>query len=257
MGLLQWTVRIFVVVEGCMTSIERLNQYIDLPSESAYRSSDRVIAELQRRAKDIELGKAITSLPSTSTSQATSGMIQPSPSSSSSHPVGHENGHTTRGSLVLYEDQDDEQTKEASGTEVIGVDDDSRQALLRRLGGWPWQGNIQLEDVVLSYRPELPVVLNKLSFSIPAGKKVGIVGRTGSGKSSLLLALFRMVELRAGRIIIDGVDTRAVGIGDLRSRMSIIPQQPVLFSGTVRYNLDPFGHFTDAELTSALSKGKH
>lgn len=107
----------------------------------------------------------------------------------------------------------------------------------------------------MSYRPELPIVLNDLSFTIPAGKKVGVVGRTGSGKSSLLLVLFRMVETRVGRVLIDGVDTRSLGLGDLRSRMSIIPQQPVLFGGTVRYNLDPFGHFTDAELDAALQKG--
>ena len=104
----------------------------------------------------------------------------------------------------------------------------------------------------LSYRPELPDVLREMSVTIRPGEKVGIVGRTGAGKSSLLVALFRIVELKAGSISIDGVDISSVPLETLRSRLSIIPQDPVLFSGTLRHNLDPLGQYSDAQLAAVL-----
>lgn len=102
------------------------------------------------------------------------------------------------------------------------------------------------------YRPDLPLVLDGLSLGIRPGEKIGVVGRTGSGKSTVALSLFRLIELATGSIHIDGVDTRAIGVEDLRKNLAIIPQDPVLFSATVRYNLDPFGERSDAELWSAL-----
>ncbi|XP_051881362.1 ATP-binding cassette sub-family C member 10 [Pristis pectinata] len=117
---------------------------------------------------------------------------------------------------------------------------------------WPQRGLILFQDVVLVYRPGLPTVLNGINVKINPGEKVGIVGRTGSGKSSLFLALFRMVELTEGQIFIDSVDTRTVSLLELRSRMAIIPQDPFLFSGTVRENLDPLTHHTDQELWDVL-----
>ncbi|GJP36813.1 hypothetical protein CLOM_g21286 [Closterium sp. NIES-68] len=105
---------------------------------------------------------------------------------------------------------------------------------------WPQQGVIEAEGVVVRYRPELPPVLKGLTFSIRAGEKVGVCGRTGSGKTTLSMALYRIVELSAGRIVIDGVDAATIGLRDLRSRLSLVPQDPVVFSGSIRWNLDPY-----------------
>ncbi|KAG4114409.1 hypothetical protein ERO13_D12G044800v2 [Gossypium hirsutum] len=120
--------------------------------------------------------------------------------------------------------------------------------------GWPSSGSIQFEDVVLRYRPELPPVLCGLSFIISPSEKLGIVGRTGAGKSSVLNALFRIVELERGRILIDGCDLARFGLTDVRKVLSIIPQSPVLFSGTVRLNLDPFNEHNDDDLWQALER---
>ncbi|GMP73737.1 hypothetical protein CsSME_00031406 [Camellia sinensis var. sinensis] len=120
--------------------------------------------------------------------------------------------------------------------------------------GWPSSGSIKFENVVLRYRPELPPVLHGLSFTVPPSDKVGIVGRTGAGKSSMLNSLFRIVELERGRILIDGYDIAKFGLTDLRKVLGIIPQAPVLFSGTVRFNLDPFSEHNDADLWEALER---
>ncbi|PON71683.1 ATP-binding cassette containing protein [Parasponia andersonii] len=120
--------------------------------------------------------------------------------------------------------------------------------------GWPSSGTIKFEGVVLRYRPGLPPVLHGLSFTISPSEKVGIVGRTGAGKSSMLNALFRIVEMEEGRILIDGCDISKFGLTDLRKVLSIIPQSAVLFSGTVRFNLDPFCEHSDNALWAALER---
>eukprot|EP00804_Cyclotella_cryptica_P002769 CCRYP_021220-RE/>CCRYP_021220-RE protein AED:0.04 eAED:0.04 QI:4107/1/1/1/1/0.71/7/473/383 len=117
---------------------------------------------------------------------------------------------------------------------------------------WPYHGMIEFIGAKLRYRQGLPLVLKGLSISIPAKSKVGVVGRTGAGKSTLMVALLRMVELDAGIIKIDGVDIKNVGLKKLRSNIAVIPQDPVLFSGTVRTNLDPFREFTDERLFEVL-----
>ena len=119
---------------------------------------------------------------------------------------------------------------------------------------WPLRGRVEVEDLVVSYAPDLPPVLSGLSFNMQPNQRVGVVGRTGAGKSSLTLALFRFLEAREGRIIIDGLDISRMTLQALRSRLAIIPQDPVLFSGTVRSNLDPFHEYTDAELYNALER---
>ncbi|CAD6227313.1 GSCOCT00011969001.2-RA-CDS [Cotesia congregata] len=118
---------------------------------------------------------------------------------------------------------------------------------------WPSKGRLQWKNVYLSYKKDDPAVLKNIDLMIEPGWKVGVVGRTGAGKSSLISALFRLVDDGLqGQIIIDGVDTKTIGLQDLRSNISTIPQEPVLFSETLRYNLDPFGKYTDKEIWDAL-----
>ncbi|KKA28465.1 hypothetical protein TD95_002534 [Thielaviopsis punctulata] len=117
---------------------------------------------------------------------------------------------------------------------------------------WPEKGEIVFDDVHMRYRADLPLVLHGLSVHVRGGERIGIVGRTGAGKSSIMSTLFRLVEISSGKITIDGLDISTLGLHDLRSRMAIIPQDPTLFKGTIRSNLDPFHEHTDLELWSAL-----
>ncbi|XP_015783351.1 multidrug resistance-associated protein 4 isoform X3 [Tetranychus urticae] len=120
---------------------------------------------------------------------------------------------------------------------------------------WPKQGRITFLNVNLRYDSEKPPVLKDLNFKIEAKDKVGIVGRTGAGKSSIMTALFRMFEPE-GHIIIDGIDINTIGLHDLRRKISIIPQEPIIFTGTLRYNLDPFNVKNDAEIWEALDQAQ-
>ncbi|KAK6762877.1 hypothetical protein RB195_023544 [Necator americanus] len=118
--------------------------------------------------------------------------------------------------------------------------------------GWPSEGRIQIHNYSTRYRQGLDLVVKSLNANIGPHEKVGIVGRTGAGKSSITLALFRMIEPAEGSIIIDGVDIAKLGLHDLRNHLTIIPQDPVLFSGTLRFNLDPFYRHSDDEIWHAL-----
>ncbi|KAL1588310.1 hypothetical protein WHR41_02807 [Cladosporium halotolerans] len=117
---------------------------------------------------------------------------------------------------------------------------------------WPAHGEIVFNDVQMRYRAGLPLVLQGLTMHVSAGEKIGVVGRTGAGKSSIMSTLFRLVELSGGSITIDGVDIAKIGLHDLRSRLAIIPQDPTLFRGTIRSNLDPFNEHADLALWHAL-----
>ncbi|CAM6094180.1 unnamed protein product [Calypogeia fissa] len=119
---------------------------------------------------------------------------------------------------------------------------------------WPIQGTIDLHDLRVRYNDHSPYVLHGLTCKFAGGQKIGIVGRTGSGKSTLIQTLFRIVEPSGGSIVIDGIDILKIGLHDLRSKLSIIPQDPTLFEGTVRANLDPLQQYSDAEIWEALEK---
>ena len=117
---------------------------------------------------------------------------------------------------------------------------------------WPQKGEVVFNEVQMRYREGLPLVLQGLNMTVAGGERIGIVGRTGAGKSSIMSTLFRLVELSGGSISIDGINIAQVGLKDLRTRLAIIPQDPTLFRGTIRSNLDPFNEHTDLELWSAL-----
>jgi ATP-binding cassette subfamily C (CFTR/MRP) protein 4 len=122
------------------------------------------------------------------------------------------------------------------------------------LASWPVNGSIEVTDLSVRYRESLPLSLNSVTFSVPSGKRLGIVGRTGSGKSTLVQALFRILEAENGKIMVDGVDISELGLHKLRTGLSVINQYPVLFSGcTVRENLDPFGRYSKEEVVEALT----
>lgn len=119
---------------------------------------------------------------------------------------------------------------------------------------WPPEGTICLDNLQVRYAKHLPFVLRNLTLTFPGRQKVGVVGRTGSGKSTLIQALFRLIEPTEGKIIIDGMDICSIGLHDLRSKLSIIPQEPAMFEGTMRANLDPLEEYSDLDIWQALDK---
>ncbi|XP_074291624.1 ABC transporter C family member 10-like [Silene latifolia] len=119
---------------------------------------------------------------------------------------------------------------------------------------WPTIGKVEICDLQVRYRKDTPLVLRGISCTFEGGDRIGIVGRTGSGKTTLIGALFRLVEPAQGKIIVDGIDISLIGLHDLRSRFGIIPQDPTLFNGTVRFNLDPLCQHTDEEIWEVLCK---
>ncbi|KAL5802761.1 hypothetical protein ACOSQ4_031066 [Xanthoceras sorbifolium] len=119
---------------------------------------------------------------------------------------------------------------------------------------WPAHGEVDIRDLQVRYAPHMPLVLQGLTCTFKGGMKTGIVGRTGSGKTTLIQTLFRIVEPAAGQIMIDGINISVIGLHDLRSRLSIIPQDPTMFEGTVRNNLDPLEEYTDEQIWEALDK---
>lgn len=129
-------------------------------------------------------------------------------------------------------------------------------ALNRSLNQWPSQGRIVFDHVSMSYGTDdyASLALRDISLTIEGGEKIGIIGRTGAGKSSIIQILFRMGYLVEGTITIDDINLADLGLDDVRSRISIIPQDPVLFTGTMRSNLDPFNQYSDERIWQALEK---
>lgn len=117
---------------------------------------------------------------------------------------------------------------------------------------WPSSGEVEFKDYSVRYRPELDLVLKDINLKFKPQEKIGIVGRTGAGKSSLTLALFRIIEPASGHIDIDSLNTSTIGLADLRHRLSIIPQDSQAFEGTLRDNIDPNNEYDDTELWRAL-----
>ncbi|CAG8739858.1 46446_t:CDS:10 [Gigaspora margarita] len=119
---------------------------------------------------------------------------------------------------------------------------------------WPHNGTITVQNLEVKYAPDLEPVLHRISFNVESQEKIGLVGRTGSGKSTISLALFRFVEPSYGKILIDEIDISSIGVEDLRSRITIIPQDPILFTGTIRSNLDAFSQYEDSEILESLRR---
>lgn len=154
--------------------------------------------------------------------------------------------------VVHYSDDVEQET-----TAVIEDELDASAKKLRPPENWPDKGSITFDNVQMRYRENTPLVLKGMDFTINGGEKVGVVGRTGAGKSSIMLTIFRIMELdnpTEGSIDIDGIKIAGMPLPYLRSRLSIIPQEPVLFSGTVRSNLDPFDKYGDDDVWAALEK---
>ena len=119
---------------------------------------------------------------------------------------------------------------------------------------WSKEGSLVFKDVTLRYRPNTEIVLDHVNFEAKPGEKIGVVGRTGAGKSTLTMALTRIVELEEGSISIDGEDISKLNLDTLRGAMTMIPQDPTLFTGTLRHNVDPFEECSDEQITALLKK---
>ena len=151
---------------------------------------------------------------------------------------------------------EDESSSMLSGSKGLISDEKLKQlgqGVQRRRSRWPKKGCILFDNVTMRYRKDLPPALKSVSFSIFPGEHVGIVGRTGAGKSSAIQCLFRLYELEKGRIVVDDVDISGLKLFDLRSSLGIIPQEPFCFSGTIRSNLDMFGEHDDTSVSNALA----
>ncbi|POM61964.1 Multidrug resistance protein ABC Superfamily [Phytophthora palmivora] len=142
------------------------------------------------------------------------------------------------------------QSEDDAGKTVAELLDAEQQTA----SSWPSRGTIRFEQLCLRYRPELPLVLKGVNMGVAAGEKVGICGRTGAGKSSLMVALFRICDFDSGRVLIDDVDISTINLRELRRSLAIIPQDPVLFSGPLRENLDPFLKYSDERIWAVLKQ---
>jgi ATP-binding cassette subfamily C (CFTR/MRP) protein 1 len=136
----------------------------------------------------------------------------------------------------------------------ITSEEDKKKKIDETLINWPLEGKIEFINFSARYRPDTDIVLKKINFEILPKQKIGIAGRTGSGKSTITLCLFRILEALEGKILIDDVDISTIGLDKLRSNLTIIPQDPALMEGTLRYNIDPLNNYQDNEILNVMEK---
>jgi ABC-type multidrug transport system fused ATPase/permease subunit len=233
----QWMTRQSTEVENQMTCAERVLEYASLPCEGV-----RYGALPLPESAPAAVGSSANMAAHAQTAAIEMVPLQSAPSS-------------------VGADGIDGVDRALSSCELVSVGEAGASACSNRSVAykppvsWPEAGRIDVRDVYMSYKPGvLPPVLRGLTFTLFPRQKVGVCGRTGAGKSSLFSVLFRLHGIQSGSVSVDGVDIHSIGLADLRSQVAIIPQNPVIFSGTVRYNLDPFGTWTDDQLWGALEK---
>ena len=214
MGLFQWAVRQSVEVDNQMVSVERIVSYTNLISEPALHGPANV--------------------------GALSTKYEEEPASDES--------------VVVTNEDADAKMKGGAADLSYGsnTEPQSDYEITAHRPNWPEHGGVETRKLWAYYRADLPAILRDVSFIIRPGSRVGVVGRTGAGKSTLVSTLLRLVDTIKGEILIDGIPIQKVGLHDLRPRISVIPQTPFLFSGTVRKNLDPFDTHTDKQIWDAL-----
>lgn len=156
------------------------------------------------------------------------------------------------GKMVMKNDKDLYASTDDSHEETDSMRYSSNNGIDLRLPAWPKDGTIEFKNYSVRYRPDTNIVLKNLNFKIASGEKVGVIGRTGSGKSTLCLSIFRILEAETGSILIDGLDTSNIGLKTLRSSMTIIPQDPRLMMGTLRYNIDPLEAYSDEKIMEIM-----
>lgn len=158
------------------------------------------------------------------------------------------------GFLTTFTETEKEMISVERVIEYVGIPQEELQGSESPHRSWPTEGRIEFEHVTLRYKADLPPALNGVSFHVGSGMQVGIIGRTGAGKSSILNALFRLAPICNGRILVDGFDVAKVAVRDLRGHFAVVPQSPFLFDGSLRENLDPFSITTDLMIWEALEK---
>lgn len=158
------------------------------------------------------------------------------------------------GFLTTFTETEKEMISVERIIEYVGIPQEELQGSEFPPSSWPAEGKIEFEHVTLKYKPELPPALSNVSFLIASGMQVGIIGRTGAGKSSILNALFRLVPICNGRILVDGIDMARIAVRELRAHFAVVPQNPFLFDGSLRENLDPFNTTTDLRIWEVLEK---
>jgi ABC-type multidrug transport system fused ATPase/permease subunit len=241
-GIMQFAVRQVSEVESYLTSVERLEQYAtQIPHEPVTSgpplADEEAVAAIKQTTTTVQ-GENGATKEQVTVSTTTEGVALAFPE------------RTVNAALSSVTVRRRAEFKHEKAFDAWYPDTWNRALVA---AAWPRRGVLQFEDVCLRYRPGLPLVLQGVSFTVAAGHRMGVVGRTGAGKTSLTLALYRLMEVSSGRILLDGVDISRINVYHLRSRLAIIPQTPTLYSGTVRSNLDPFGQVSDEALLAALS----